>query len=204
MARSIMRGCFTFLASQVASANVIVVPRNSFRKMANRAASGGAGARELLLYDCKADFLDAVQDWPEEKRTYCCEKSKLFCGIVGSQAETVVNDGYDCEEEFATWETTWLVGKKVWCCENQGKGCATRPDFDCSADFMDWRRSWANAKKTFCCKHEQRGCDVPGAVVVVAAQEDEHFDCEAARSNWEVEWSDAKKVWCKQPKIVSV
>jgi len=69
------------LSVQAALANVIVVPKG-----AAAPSDGPAGLRSLMLYDCKTDFLDTVQDWSAEKRAYCCQKSRVICGKVGERS----------------------------------------------------------------------------------------------------------------------
>jgi len=196
------------LSVQAVGADIILIPRRTPASASSTGAGGALRGRSLLLYECKVDFLDSMQDWSQEKRDNCCQQSKLFCERAQAPLKTAVNAGYDCDEGVDRWETEWLVGKKVWCCQKTGKGCSTQPTFDCEADFLDWRRSWAAGKMAYCCESKQRGCGGPSDTVV-EPQEDlgATYDCEAASANWEVEWSDAKKVWCKQkqpPKNLSI
>jgi len=193
--------CALAMVLQVASANVIVVPR--FRQTAAQKAQAPTGLRTLVQYDCDVDFLDSVAEWPQDTREYCCQKHKLLCDTrKEGQTETVVNEGYDCDEGLENWQE-WLVGKKVWCCAKERKGCLAAPTYDCDVDFGDWRSSWSIGKTAFCCEHKGRGCQ-NSAAEVVEPSDTHRFNCQTARDTWEMEWSDAKKAWCRPSLIVRV
>uniref|UniRef100_A0A6U8WXA0 Uncharacterized protein n=1 Tax=Zooxanthella nutricula TaxID=1333877 RepID=A0A6U8WXA0_9DINO len=115
--------CLAAALLQVIAAEVMVVPTEVLRHGLRGPALMAPG-RSLLLFDCKADYLDWVRGWSDAKRDYCCQRSGLSCEKAAERQRSQANSDFDCDEGLVDWEMGWSAGKQSWCCTHRSKGCA--------------------------------------------------------------------------------
>mmetsp|Transcript_939 Transcript_939/g.3022 ORF Transcript_939/g.3022 Transcript_939/m.3022 type:complete len:196 (-) Transcript_939:58-645(-) len=171
------------------AANIILTPRVDAIPGVPLTSPGEFGdalppPRALLLFDCKADFLDSVRGWSEPKKEYCCKRHNAFCKGAAERQGVQMNTDFDCAEGWANWANEWSDGKQAWCCTKYGKGCHPQPDRallqqaaqqeeqplampkvahesedgDCLRDAEDKDHVWSAHKKEYCCRAFGVGC----------------------------------------------
>mmetsp|Transcript_82525 Transcript_82525/g.238446 ORF Transcript_82525/g.238446 Transcript_82525/m.238446 type:complete len:195 (+) Transcript_82525:117-701(+) len=174
---------------QEASGNIIVMPRDELAFKPPRLPSELGGAlpppRGLMLFDCKADFLD-MRGWSDVKKEWCCQRHSAVCKGAEERQADQADAAFDCEEGWANWLQEWSLGKQAWCCARLGRGCrperellqpappqpqaAEQPapapaqkspdseDFDCHSDVQDMTKFWSGYKRDYCCRAYGVGC----------------------------------------------
>jgi hypothetical protein len=145
------------------------------------------GTKAVTTYDCDEGLDDWENEWPHNKKVYCClhlagcPTSKPDSSEGSSEANTttiddtsiVKVDDFDCETGYYNWKG-WPEDKKVWCCNHRGRACESDKPYDCQHWLSIWQEGWTDKKKEWCCENEQLGCaggDEGGAIRMAEERE---------------------------------
>mmetsp|Transcript_71990 Transcript_71990/g.181994 ORF Transcript_71990/g.181994 Transcript_71990/m.181994 type:complete len:1187 (-) Transcript_71990:14-3574(-) len=167
-------------------------------------------------FDCSQAWWQPVtalfgQDWPTEKKEWCCKHEKVGCAPADEKKH---KDTFDCDADLEQWKTKWSDEQKQWCCDHKKRGClapewSTEP-YHCQEDLSEWKTKWSKGKKAWCCHFDNLGCEEVAIIPRTSTSESlsstssmppttttlEPHDCRNGLSHWARDWTSAKRDWC--------